>query len=148
MTVPAMVSISSRDVHGTTRTVPSLRGTLDSPRGSSSLGESPVSRLATISLSYSEAGICQPAQNLLVAAGEKEQPQPMHLLGENGIAGAVSGRLIQFRHLSNISQSSLPLSLIVVKPTELLMCIVLLSLAPIPKLTQLVLGNISWWYSC
>ena len=55
-----------------------------------------------MSRSYSEAGISQGAQKLLVAPGEKVPPLHIPQLGENGIAGAVNGKLIQFSHQLNV----------------------------------------------
>lgn len=52
----------------TSHSVPSLTGPADTTRGSPSLVEPSTSRLATICQSYSEVGISQSAQTLLVAA--------------------------------------------------------------------------------
>lgn len=63
-----MVPSASRVVCSTSHSVPSLPGPADMTSGSPSLVEPSTSRLATICQSYSEAGISQPAQTLLVAA--------------------------------------------------------------------------------
>ena len=68
LAVTAMVPSASRVVCSTSHSVPSLPGPADTTRGSPPLAESSTGRLATIRQSYSEAGISQPAQTLLVAA--------------------------------------------------------------------------------
>ena len=68
LAVTAMVPSASRVVCSTAHSVPSLPGPADSTRRSPPLVEPSTSRLATIRQSYSEAGISQPAQILLVAA--------------------------------------------------------------------------------
>ena len=68
LAVTAMVPSASRVVCSTSHSVPSLLGPADTTRGSPPLVEPSTGRLATIRQSYSEAGIPQPAQTLLVAA--------------------------------------------------------------------------------
>ena len=68
LAVTAMVPSASRVVCSTAHSVPSLPGPADTTRRSAPLVEPSTSRLATIRQSYSEAGISQPAQILLVAA--------------------------------------------------------------------------------
>ena len=68
LAVTAMVPSASRVVCSTSNSVPSLPRPADTTRGSPPLAEPSTSRLATIRQSYSEAGISQPAQTLLVAA--------------------------------------------------------------------------------
>ena len=68
LAVTAMVPSASRVVCSTSNSVTSLPGPADTTRGSPPLAEPSTSRLATICQSYSEAGISQPAQTLLVAA--------------------------------------------------------------------------------
>ena len=68
LAVTAMVPSASRVVCSTSNSVPSLPRPADTTRASPPLAEPSTSRLATICQSYSEAGISQPAQTLLVAA--------------------------------------------------------------------------------
>ena len=68
LAVTAMIPSASRVVCSTSNSVPSLPRPADTTRGSPPLAEPSTSRLATIRQSYSEAGISQPAQTLLVAA--------------------------------------------------------------------------------
>ena len=68
LAVTTMVPFAFRVVCSTSNSVPSLPRPADTTRGSPPLAEPSTSRLAAIRQSYSEAGISQPAQTLLVAA--------------------------------------------------------------------------------
>ena len=68
LAVSAMVPSASRVVCSTSHSVPSLPGPANSTRGSPCFVEPSTGRLAAIRQSFSEAGISQPAQTLLVAA--------------------------------------------------------------------------------
>ena len=72
LAVTAMVPSTSRVLCSTSDSVPSLPRPANTTRGSPPLAESSTSRLVAIRQSYSEAGISQPAQTLLVAAWRDE----------------------------------------------------------------------------
>ena len=68
LAITAVESPASGVVCSTTDSASSFPRPAHSTRRSSPYGESPVSRLATLSQSYSEAGISETAQSLLIAA--------------------------------------------------------------------------------
>ena len=97
--IPTVVPVTGRVMHSQSSPSTTISRPFDTPGVNASVDSAATSRMATISQSYSDAGISQGAQKLLVAAWRKGVP-PLHApqLGENGIASAVNGTFIQFLH--------------------------------------------------
>ena len=143
LAVTAMVPCASRVVCSTSNSVPSLPWPAETTRASPPLVQPSTSKLATICQSYSEAGISQPAQILLVASWRD---------GTSKASASAQRRWDSWcreRRLNSIQASveSL-LNLILGKLMGLLMFTGLPCLVLTLKSIQLRLGNTHQWSNC
>ena len=99
--IPTVVPVTARVMYSQSSSSTTVSRPFDTSGGNASVGSAPTSRMAAISRSYSEAGISKGRKNYSLLPGEKVPPLHIPQLGENGIAGAVNGKLIQFSHQLN-----------------------------------------------
>ena len=69
--IPTVVPVTARVMYSQSSSSTTISRPFDTSGGTASVGSAPTSRMAAISRSYSEAGISQGAQKLLVAAWRK-----------------------------------------------------------------------------
>ena len=96
--IPTVVPVTARVRHSQSSSSTTVSRPFDTSGGNASVGSASTSRMAAITRSYSEAGISQGRKNYSLPPGGKAPALHIPRLGENGIAGAMNGKLIQFSH--------------------------------------------------